>query len=153
MAEDNGDKAAKKIKAPTLADAGQTLGAADGKEEDEAGGHCHSQKERNRVLFVIFFSHLSLSRLSLFLTPLSLFSLPPSSPSSAVVLESLPEAKKFSVDLSSASSLAFGACHLPPRLLTDTFPSGPMPGKEVSDLLKGYLALDSRPSLNLGKHF
>ena len=97
-AENNGQNTnkKKKIKLPTLADAGQTLGAAD------------------------------------------------------AFLESLPDAAKaFSSPSSAASELAFGSCHLPPRLLASSFPSGPMRGEAAAQLLRDFRALDSRPSLNV----
>ena len=86
------DHASKKIKAPTLADAGQTLGAAD------------------------------------------------------AFLEALPEAKAAS---SAASELAFGSCHLAPRLLSETFPVVPMRAAAAAQALRDFRALDSRPSLNV----
>jgi hypothetical protein len=94
------EPATKKLKLPTLADAGQTLGAAD------------------------------------------------------AFLESLPEAQSSTSAFSNgggnnANGLAFGSCHLPPRLLLDTFPAGPMRPDAAAQLLRDFRALDSRPSLNV----
>lgn len=65
---DNNNAPKKKMKLPSLADAGATLGAAD------------------------------------------------------AFLEALPDAAKSSTSHQD-SDLAFGSCHLPPRLLTETFPA------------------------------
>lgn len=86
------DKAGKKLKAPSLSDAGAALGAAD------------------------------------------------------AFLEALPEAKAAA---SAAAELAFGSCHLPPRLLNDSFPAAPMRAEAAAQLLRDFRALDSRPSLNV----
>ena len=92
------EPAAKKLKLPTLADAGQTLGAAD------------------------------------------------------AFLESLPGAQSSTSAASAggnADGLAFGSCHLHPRLLSSTFPPGPLRPEAAAQLIRDFRALDSRPSLNV----
>ena len=62
-------------------------------------------------------------------------------------LEALPGAK--SSTSSSSEELAFGSCHLPPRLLAETFPSSGLRPAAAAQLLRDFRALDSRPSLNV----
>ena len=62
-------------------------------------------------------------------------------------LEALPDAR--SSTSTSSSELAFGSCHLPPRLLQDSFPAGGLRPAAAAQLLRDFRALDSRPSLNV----
>ena len=87
------ENAPKKMRLPSLADAGATLGAAD------------------------------------------------------AFLEALPDAK--SSTSGANSDLAFGSCHLPPRLLAETFPASGLRPAAAAQLLRDFRALDSRPSLNV----